>query len=204
MRYIKAERDEYTKKKDGSYYRSKGEIFYQVKRIKTKKGKYRIQTHQVLNHETIRKRGFKPQLKLVDSRYGGTFKKIKEEIKGGKILSEHRREKVGVNVRGNKTYEYISKKAPRSTPRKIDMSGKPRKERYKIQFVGYFQVITGKRKIIVLGYTDGYEPGIRRPPREELIAEAAHRASGKAGFILQTSNFIIDLIDGGYRYHSYN
>ncbi len=199
MKRVKTERDEFVKKSDGSYRREKGEIFFQLKRVRTKKG-YRIQTHQILNPENIRKKGFRPKLKIVNSRKGSTFKTVLEEIKGGKILAEYRRQKVSGDTEGRATYEYLSRNRPRSTPKK-----RGKEERYSIQFVGYFLVILKRtgRQVIVLGYSDGYLPGDRMPPREKLKEEAEERARGKAGFILQSSDFVLTLIEGGFRYHSF-
>ena len=159
-------------------------------------GHYMIRTYQLLNHEGMRKRGFKPKLKMVKSRRGNNFNLEKTELKGGKIYPIRREtssEKLGV-------YNYFSTNKPRSTP-----INKVTGERYLVQFVGYFSAqVKGRKPIIVMGITNGY-PADSMPPREVMVEEAEGNAQLQASwkfFKKSDVHIELSLLRGGYRYHA--
>lgn len=178
-----------------SYSPDTQEVFYTFKRVNVN-GKYRVRTYQVLNPSEVRKKQ-KPDLFLVDSRRAGSFKQSKQLATKGKLGYKFK-QVVATDVKGKHTYEYFSKRKPSRTGTKKE--GKFKGQKYRIQLVAYFVAATKKKRVVVLGYTDGYMAG-KTPSKDLLLGECEKRARGEAGHLLGTSEFTLNLIDHGWRYY---
>ena len=173
--------------------------YYQFERVKTKKD-FSIKTFQILNPSDVRKKQ-KPIRRLVATRKGGSFKQSIDAVRKGKIKKEYQRELTHTDEKGNKTFEYLSTTPPRTTSRKKRGMGKGK--RYKIQLIAYFDVkFKGRRNIVVMGYSDGYSPDVKRPSEKLLLEEAERRATGEAGHLLGSSDFSLHLNKKYYRHYN--
>jgi len=191
----------------------KTKLYYQFERVRsknykiitTKGGKKKrryenfIRTYQVLNPSEVRKKQ-KPIRKLVDSRRGNSFNESKHLVRTGNIKKSFNRDLVFTDEKGNKTFEYTATSPPKRTG--VKQTGKNKGKSYKIQLVAYFDVkFKGRKNIVVMGFSKGYTPDVKRPNKSLLLQEAERRATGEAGHLLGSSDFSLSLNSSFYRYY---
>jgi hypothetical protein len=194
MKRINIEADDFRKDSKGNYRRETQTLHYELER-KNVNGKYRIRLYQRIS---------KKERKLVESSRGSTFKKTVKKLRAGVIVPYFQKDRVSTE---HKVYENFSTRPPRSTAMK---NKKKSGERYKIQFVGYFEATKrgkgSRTSIIVVGISDGYDPKVRRPSRQELARQAMDNAKRQAAYQLYGDSgeeVEITLVRGGYRYYSH-